>query len=381
MYFYDIIFFRYFVPLKKVIPPVIRYTTWLIMNNKRILITRLSALGDVIHTIPLVCALKRQFPNVFIGWVVEDKACAVLVNNPVVDKLYILPKKKWKKNRANFFGNMREFFSIIAEIKRDNYDIAIDVQGLLKSACVNFLSGAKRRLSHKHTREFAFLFANELIDSGTEFSCSEHIIERNLRFAAYLGCNDLSVHYSLPSSKEEDKMYVSSLMKSLDKNKKTIVFSPATTWENKHWLPEYWGTLLDEFSKRCNVIFTGMKADEELISQIISFSKNKECLSLAGKTDIISLLEVFRRADIVVSVDSGSAHLACSVEKPKVLCIIGPTSEKRNGPFGKGNFSFVADISCRPCFKKKCAGNNIECMRRIQPASVIEHINKLLTNT
>lgn len=97
MYFYDIIFFRYFVPLKKVIPLVIRYTTWLIMNNKRILITRLSALGDVIHTIPLVCALKRQFPGVFIGWVVEDKACAVLVNNPVVDKLYILPKRSGKR--------------------------------------------------------------------------------------------------------------------------------------------------------------------------------------------------------------------------------------------------------------------------------------------
>lgn len=349
------------------------------MSNNRILIVRLSALGDVIHTLPLVCALKKENPNLFIGWVVEDKASALLENNPIIDKLYVMPKKKWKKNKIDFLGNLKEFFSIIKEIRNDNYDVAIDVQGLLKSAVVSFLSGAKRRLTHSKTREFAYIFGNERLDTGREFGSGEHIIERNLHFARHLGCKNPSVHYSIPSCSDEDRAYVELLLKDCDKSKKTVVFAPATTWINKHWPNEHWAELLKEFAPRCNVVFSGMKSDLPLIEEIITLSGNSECIVLAGKTDILSLCELFRRSDVVVSVDSGSAHLACALEHPQVICILGPTDEKRNGPFGAEHFSVVSNVFCRPCFKKKCSGN-IECMKELYTQKVSELINKLLTN-
>lgn len=335
-------------------------------------------MGDVIHTLPLACALKRNFPEVFIGWVVEDRAADLLVGNPCIDKLYVLPKKKWKEQKFNFLENISEFSSIIREIREDNYDVAIDVQGLLKSAVVNFLSGAQRRLSHQKTREFAFLLANEHLQTGGEFECGEHIIERNLKFAQYLGCEDLSVAYSLPQDADASE-YAEFLLSDLSKDKPLVVFSPATTWNNKHWPVEYWAELLKRTAYLNNIVFTGMSADLPMIEEIIRLSGNKPCKILAGKTDILTLLEIFKQSDVVVSPDSGSAHLACAAEKPSVICLVGPTSEVRNGPYGSKHYSIVSSIPCRPCFKKKCEGN-IDCMREINVEDVINYINKVLTN-
>ncbi len=118
-----------------------------IMDNKtKILIIRLSAIGDTIHTIPLAFALKKAYPGCTVDWVVEDKAKHFVKNNPVVDNCFIIPRKKWKK-RGFSLKNLIEFFIIIKNIKKKNYDIVIDTQQLLKSAIIMGLSGAKRKIT------------------------------------------------------------------------------------------------------------------------------------------------------------------------------------------------------------------------------------------
>ena len=99
---------------------------------KKVLIVRLSALGDTIHTLPLARALKKQYPNIQLDWVVEDKASKFIINNPLINNVYEIPKRKWNKSK-NKIANFIEYFQIINKIRKEKYDVVIDVQQLLKN--------------------------------------------------------------------------------------------------------------------------------------------------------------------------------------------------------------------------------------------------------
>ena len=120
------------------------------LNNKKILIIRLSAIGDTIHTLPMVYSLKKQFPTCEIGWVVEAKAKLFIENNPAIDKCFIIDKKQ------------KNFFKVIKQIRKEKYDIALDPQQLLKSGIVLGLCGAKKKITLSGGREFSFLFAHKI---------------------------------------------------------------------------------------------------------------------------------------------------------------------------------------------------------------------------
>lgn len=338
------------------------------MNHERILIVRLSAIGDTIHALPLVSALKKQSGKAFVGWVVEKKASAFIENNPLVDKAYILKNKSFS-----------EYLRVIKEIRQDGYDIAIDVQGLLKSAILMFFSGAKRRIGFDKSREFSYLLANERVYAGEEFDPNVHIIDRNLKIAEYLGVTSSDVEYPLPKC---DVDIWDKYLQNFDKDEPLVVLSPATTWETKHWGEGSWSKLLDGLSDR-QVVFTGGKQDVSLIERIIANSENKNAVVLAGKTNLLELAEVFKCASVVVSPDSGSAHIAVAAKHPKVICLVGPTSENRNGAYssqGQVHINLIKNVNCRPCYKKKCpkTGNNKECMLNIDFDTVLFGINRIL---
>ena len=122
------------------------------MSNKikKILIIRLSAIGDTIHTLPFLNALRRNFPDAQIHWVVEDKAEFFVKQAKNVDKVYVIPKREWKKEK-NIFKKLNSFCKLTDQLRREKYDIAIDVQQLLKSGIILGLCGAKRKISVKIT--------------------------------------------------------------------------------------------------------------------------------------------------------------------------------------------------------------------------------------
>ena len=165
----------------------------------KILIIRLSAIGDVVHSLPILHSLRRKFADAQIDWIVEDKSCDLLVNNPLIDNVIIVPKSQWKK-RGYSLKNISEYFDVIKRIRHEKYDIAIDLQELYKSASLAFFSGAKRRIGHKGTREFADWFVNEKLPYLDTFDPNKKIIERYLEPAAYLGAPIDEVKFSLPPS-------------------------------------------------------------------------------------------------------------------------------------------------------------------------------------
>lgn len=331
----------------------------------KILIIRLTSVGDVIFTLPLVNVLHKQ--NNEIHYLVSERGRGIVENNPVISEVHFVPLMKWRKEGFSY----KEFFQIIKNLRAEKFDIALDCQQMLKSLFLFAFCGAKRRITFKDAREFSVFGGNEFVKPKAKFrDYNYHIVERNLDFARHLGVEPDEIKFPMPEAVDYNL--------DLDTNKKTIVISPATTWKNKHWSVKNWKTLLKELNDKFNIIFTGTDKDLNLISEL---SDGINCINLAGKTNLAQLLSVFKKSDLVISPDSGSSNLAWASGVPTVITIFTCTPSKRFGPYGddKKYFALQGNLSCQPCFKKKCRKKECMCMESVSPDEIIKIVNTLFS--
>ena len=344
------------------------------MNRKKVLIIRLSALGDVIFNLPLAHVLKTNGYDV--TWITSEKGFDIINNNPLVDNAILAPVEKWKKQ--NFFKNFIEYLKIIRFLRSQKFDIAIDTQLLLKSAIWTAFCGAKRRIVSKSAREFAHFAGNEIIEK-LSYDFHTHATQRYLKFAEHLGLKPVEITAKLPKSSEKSIEKINTLLKEIDNSKPLIGIAPATTWETKHWNKDNWKALIKELEKDYTIIFTGTKKDKDLINYI---SEDKH-LSLAGKTNLLELAEFFRRCDLVISLDSGSTHLAWACEKPKIISIFCSTPKGFYAPVGSDDkyIALSGELSCQPCHKKHCPFAEEEggCTHLPTVQKVIDTVRELVT--
>lgn len=345
------------------------------MGNKKVLIIRLSALGDVIFNLPLANILKKNGYEVH--WITSEKGFDIINNNPLVDNAILAPVEKWKKQ--NLLKNIIEYFNIIKYLRSQKYDVAIDTQLLLKSAIWTALCGAKRRVVSKSAREFAHLAGNEVIEK-LSYDFNTHATKRYLKFSEHLGLESDEVIAKLPPSTRDSVQKIDELVKDLDKTKPIIGLAPATTWSTKHWNKDNWKNLVQALEKDYTLVFTGTKKDNELIEYI---SKDRH-LSLAGKTNLLELAEFFRRCDLVISLDSGSTHLAWACEKPKIVSIFCSTPKGFYAPVGNNDkyIALAGDLPCQPCHGKHCPlkENKEACTHIPTVDDVVNAIEKLMKN-
>lgn len=339
------------------------------MDKPKILIIRRSALGDTIHTLPLAKSLREKFPNAQIDWIVEDKAEKFITNNPLLNKVYVIHKKT---------GGFAEFKQIIKQIRAQKYDIAIDTQQLLKSGVILGLSGAKRKITLSDGREFSWIFANEIIKTNRkQFDINYHVVKRNLEIAKYLGADEEKIEFTLPNTSENDKNKAKDLLNKIDPNLKSVIISPETTWDNKHWTVDSWRKVIENLSGKVNLVYTGTSDENGLSGKILQGFDG--IINLSGKTNLFELEEVFKLANLVISVDSGSAHVAWATGVPAIITLFFATSSKRTAPFGEKYFSIQAETPCSPCMKRKCKNKIInECVPTISPEKVISTVNEIL---
>lgn len=344
-------------------------------KKQKVLLIKLSSLGDVIFNVPLANALKDAGYEV--TWLVSEKGFQIVENNPCVDKAILAPVVKWKK-RGFSLESFKEYLGILKQIRAEKFDIAIDSQMMLKSLYWLLFCGAKRRIISKEAREMAILGGNEWIDN-ISYAPDSPIVLNYLKYAEHLGIKSENIKVSLPPRSEEQIQKVDELLKDLDESKPLVVIAPATTWDNKHWKKENWKFVVDSISENCNIVFTGGPNDDDLI-QYINCGR---FLNLAGKTDIMELMEVFSRANLVMAPDSGSAHLAWATGKPAVVTIFTCTPKEVLAPFGSSD-KYVAiggeGLPCQPCFKRKCKlhKNLNACTNFPNPNDVVEVVNGLI---
>lgn len=336
--------------------------------DKRVLIIRLSALGDVIFNLPLASILKTN--GYHITWITSEKGFDVINNNPLVDEAILAPVEKWKKQ--NFFKNLKEYINIIKYLRSKRFDIAIDTQLLLKSFIWTVLCGAKRRIVSKSAREFAILGGNEVIGKLAK-DYSTHAAVSYLEFAKHLELDTSTIQTALPPATEETKNKINELIKDLDPKKPILTLAPATTWATKHWSKDNWKTLVEKLGNNYNIIFTGTKKDFELIEYI----NEGRHLNLAGKTNLLELIELFRHTDILISLDSGSTHLAWASGHPKIISIYCSTPPTRYAPIGEKHIALSGNLECQHCHKRKCPLKTNACTLLPKVEEVLEALNKI----
>ncbi|MEN6465447.1 MAG: glycosyltransferase family 9 protein [Syntrophaceae bacterium] len=335
-----------------------------------ILIIKLSAIGDVIHTLPSLRALKKKFPGARITWVVESAAADLLKDNPDLDRVIVSDRKAWAGNLKKF-KKIKETISEIAafiRILRDRrYDIVIDFHGLFKSAVLAFMVKGARKLGYDSMQEMSGLFYSEKIPEDM----GKHAVDRYLDFPRYLGCivekAEFNIYPDAENEKNIDSLFAKNNISSRDL---LIAVSPQALWETKLWDNAKFALLCDRIGAELGgkVIFTGGPGG--IISGIRSQMKTRS-INLEGMTTLRELAALYRRVALLVTTDSGPMHLAAAVNTP-VVAVFGPTSPARTGPYGAGHTVIQRDLSCAPCFLKHCETKN--CMNEISVEEVLEAI-------
>lgn len=303
----------------------------------RILFIRLSAVGDVINTLPALEALRRGFPDAFIGYVVEDRAHDLISNHPSVNKVHLYKRKRWARymhQPKHWWEMIAEFSAFLKEIRREEYSIALDFQGNLKGAMHGVLSGARRRVgfSRGHCKENNYFFNNEHV---TPPGATEKInrVEKFLSLVGHLGVPVTSAGYRLPETKD-GRARVDAFL-SEKRLRDYAVIHPGTSdfGALKRWRPERFAELALRIGRTTALkpVISWGPGERPLAEEIVAGSQGEALLAMETQ-NILDLAELIRSARLYVGCDSGPLHLSSAVSTPSVA-LFGPKDPRTYGPY------------------------------------------------
>lgn len=339
-----------------------------------ILIVKLSAIGDVIMSLPFLTALRKKYPEAHITWLVEEAASDVVLDHPLVDRVLVSRRKAWFANIKSMrpAAAWKEAGPFLKDLRDRKYDLVIDLQGLFKSGILTWISGGRRRIGFDKTRELSYLFLNEKLPA---YDPDRHALLRYLDVAEYLGADVSAVEYEFPNHSRA----VSEAEKLLQNaGRPFIAINPGAKWKTKLWPNEAWRELgrLLAADAGLQAVLTGSPdeaGDNKWICEGVPGA-----IDLTGRTGLKVLAEVFRAASLVACPDTGPMHLAAAVGTP-IIALFGPTAPCRTGPYGDGHVVLRTGADCSPCFLKKCPDPH--CMTDITPEKVYEVVlNRLETS-
>ena len=349
-----------------------------LVKQEHILCVRLSAIGDVIHALPIASALRQSYPNAEISWIVQDLAYDLVADNPNLDNVILLPKESWREDFKDAkWQTLKQGKKFFDDLKaKYDFDIALDVHGLFKSGLTTYLSGAKRRIGPADGREGSTLFYNHQVDMPQE---EIHQIDRNLHLAKVLGADIEGVDFSIVTPDDvQEKVKQLLIDLEIEESERLVAINPFTTWEAKDWFKERYAKLADKLIEEldCSILFTGGPGDKSGVDDIIEMMEQK-AHNLAGETNLKELANLYTRVDMFVGGDTGPMHLAVAQD---TLCVVlmGPTNPNTHGPYGGEHTVIQADIECKNCWERVCPRENHLCMERITVRQVYESVRFVL---
>lgn len=355
--------------------------------TRAVLIARLSAHGDVIHTVPLLAALKRQYPEAVLGWLVEESAAPLLANHPLIDHLHVVRRKQWLKSLFlphRWPAVVREVRALLSELRQVGYQVGVDAQGLLKSALWLRWAGLPIRLGFSGAREQADRFYTHKLAPLSIRDPRRKAVDQCLDLARALDCEVDAPEFVLPPPSEEALLKTEQLLGTAAASGKILVgMAPFTRWESKHWIPAYWAWLMADLLKQgiCPVLIgaPGDRAGANVILNKLGASA-EGVLDLVGLTDWPDLYALLPRLHLVLGPDSAPLHMADALGVP-VLGLYGPTAPGRTGPIGAQAVSMTAGVDCQPCFERRCPLKTHACMQQLTPESVLNVVAQRLQAT
>lgn len=286
---------------------------------KRLAIVKLSAMGDIIHAMVALQYIKKEYPDLIIDWFVEKAFSSVLQYNPHIDNIYEVNLKSIKKDKLQLFSQIK----LIKEYSKNNYDLVIDAQGLIKSAIVARLLGKNvAGFSSNSTREGqASFFYKQKIDSEYD----KNVIERNIEvlckpFNIEVSKDDILKKDAFLYSKDEQK----EIYNYLKKDKKNILFVIGASWPSKMYSKDKFAQVINMLGENC-LIAWGSDEEKQIAEEI---AKNSQGIVLP-KLDLNSLKSIISQCDLIIGNDTGPTHMAWALNTPSIT-LFGNTPGYRN---------------------------------------------------
>jgi lipopolysaccharide heptosyltransferase I len=338
----------------------------------RFLIVRLGALGDVVHAIPVAAALRRAHPDARIDWLVSAKHREILDFVPVIDRRLVI------NDRGGSLGGT-SLLHAIRELRSNRYDVAIDLQGLIKSALLSRASGAPRVIgfSSSYARErFARVFYTETHDPGRGglYNPAEtrHVVEMNLGLLEPLGVTPGRPEFPIDDVDSNVARWALA-----HTGGAYALLNPGAAWPNKRWPPDRFAALAAELRNRrglMSVILWG-PGEEDLAKATAAAADGAAVAS--PKTTMADLIALARGAAVMVSGDTGPTHMASAVGTP-IVGLYGPTRPSRNGPLSPDDAIVTRDAICQCHHLRRCRMSRM-CLLDIEVAEVVDAVERRLS--
>ena len=345
----------------------------------KVLIVKISALGDVVHALPVLAYLKSADPDMKIDWLVEQSFAPFLEDHPLINNLYRVNIKAWRKSGLQ--SSVRDTFGIIRDVRKVKYDCVLDLQGNAKSGLFTLTSGAPLRFGFD--RDSARESLN-LLATNRKVSLSEgdfHINDRSLAIAKAAFPEGTVPQEAGPLPVDDEaRLEVEKKLAAVNfVDVSVVVLHYGTTWVTKHWPLVSWQRLakrlIDELGIR-PVLTWGNEKELAAVQSI-----QRECNDQAviwPRGDLKELTALLARADLVVGADTGPIHIAAAVGTSTVSIFL-VTDPRRNAPRGRDHSYVAADMDCTPCLRKECDSAH-ECGLSVSVNTVYDMIISHLPN-
>ena len=319
------------------------------------LIVRLGALGDIVHAIPVVSALREAFPSARIGWLVHPRFAPLLHLVEGLDRVHPLER--------------RSGAHAIRAVRRERYDVCLDLQGLLKSAAVARFSGAKRVIGFSRSllRESAAVLAY----SETGGDATGHVIDKNLSLLVLLGITASTRRFPLRIP-DTPVVPCTRQILGIGPGEPFALINPGAAWPNKRWPAERFGAAARRIRERLGLPSAVLWGPDEATLAASVARASAGAAHMAPQTTMVEMLDLARAARVVVSGDTGPLHLAAAAGTP-VVGLYGPTPPGRNGPWDPRDVVVSSHDTCACVFKRQCTADTW-CLERLTVDAVTDAV-------
>lgn len=330
------------------------------LDYRRILFVKPSSLGDVVHAMPALAALRRRFPRASITWLVKRQWAGIVERVEGIDAICAVEP------------GLAGWLAQVPRLRAQGFDLAVDLQGLFRSGAMAWLSGCKTRIGFANAREGSPCFYTQTVPVPTP---DMHAVDRYLLVTAALGASTQGEPEFLFRPLHEDRSLVADLLsrQGLPADTSWIAMNVSARWATKRWPRESFAAVADRLQQEGvgRVVLIGgpdERADTEAVKQLMRTAP----ADLTGQTSTGLLPALLQAASLLITNDSGPMHVAAAVGTP-IVALFGPTSPLRTGPYGRAHLALTGGVACSPCFSRHCRNRvRLECLTSLSPDLVVE---------
>lgn len=341
----------------------------------RFLIVRTSAIGDVVMTSALPAALRRQYPDAHIAWLVESGIHELLTPDPNINEVILWPKQAWRTlwREGRKLELLRQAWQLRQQLRARRFDTTLDLQGLMKSGFLAWLSGAPRRvgLGSKEGSQWLMTEVVTRNDEPRELMSSEY-----QHFAQVIGLEATTFYPNLTVSPTAEQAALARLSQHQLVPEGYAVVAPFTTRPQKHWFEDHWQQLLPQLTHHTGLrpIILGGPGDTDAAQRLAKAAPN--IVNLAGQTGLAEAVALIANAALLIGVDTGLTHMGTALNRPTVA-IFGSTCPYQRTGRPNGRVIWLG-LACSPCRRRPSCGGEFGCLRAITPEHVLREVQTVL---